>query len=409
MKLLFSLLVVCFGLTPWLTAYAADTSASRVARGRYLATVGDCVACHTADKRKPFAGGRPIETPFGVIYSPNLTPDRETGIGGWSDGQFYRAMHEGIGPSGRHLYPAFPYPYFTKATHKDVTAIRAYLNTLEPVKNARQPPGFPWPLNWRYLLRGWNWLYFDKGTFQENAQKSPEWNRGAYLVEGLGHCGACHTARNFAGGEKTSEALEGGVLQGWFAPNITNQQRDGLNSWSKQDIVDYLKTGRNSHSGATGLMAEVVTDSTSKLDPSDLRAIATYLKDQPGHAQDTSPLQGPPVLTAGRAIFQDSCSACHQSDGKGVPQLFSPLGGSALLQSRDPTTAIRLVLEGARTAPTDARPTTSAMPAYGWKLSDAEVAAVLTYAGNSWGNAAPEVTEAEVKSVRERLQTEYDR
>lgn len=408
MKPLYALLIVGLALTPWLRAFAADTSASKVARGRTLATAGDCVACHTADKGKPFAGGRPIETPFGVIYSPNITPDRDTGIGGWSDDQFYRAMHEGVGPSSRQLYPAFPYPYFTKATHEDVSAIRAYLNTLEPVKNARKQPRLTWPLNWRFLLHGWNWLYFDEGTYQANAQKSPEWNRGAYLVEGLGHCGACHTPRNFVGGEKTSEALQGGALQGWFAPNLTNQQRVGLNAWSTDDIVDYLKTGRNSHSGATGLMAEVITDSTSKLDASDLHAIATYLKDQPGHPEDASPMQGSPVLTAGRAIYQDSCSACHAPDGKGVPLLFSPLGGSALLQSHDHTTAIRLVLEGARTAPTDARATTAAMPAYGWKLSDAEVAAVLTYTGNSWGNATPEVTAADVKTVRERLQAEHD-
>jgi len=408
MKALYSLFIVFLALTPWLRAQAADTSASRVARGRALATAGDCVACHTADKGKPFAGGRPIETPFGVIYSPNITPDRDTGIGGWSDEQFYRAMHEGVGPSGRHLYPAFPYPYFTKATHDDVSAIRAYLDTLEPVKNARKEPKLTWPLNWRYLLHGWNWLYFDEGTFKANAQKSPEWNRGAYLVQGLGHCGACHTQRNFVGGEKTSQALEGGLLQGWFAPNLTNDKRAGIGAWSTDDIVDYLKTGRNSHSGATGLMAEVVTDSTSKLAPSDLHAIAAYLKDQPGHPQDVSPLQGSPTLAAGRAIYRDSCSACHQYDGKGVPQLFSPLLGSALLQSRDHTTAIRVVLEGARTAPTDARPTTSAMPAYGWKLSDAEVAAVLTYAGNSWGNATPEVTAGDVKTVRDRLQVEHD-
>jgi mono/diheme cytochrome c family protein len=408
MKHRYALLIVGLALAPWLRAHAADTSASKVARGRTLATAGDCVACHTADKGKPFAGGRPIETPFGVIYSPNLTPDRDTGIGGWSDEQFYRAMHEGIGPSGRQLYPAFPYPYFTRGTHEDVSAIRAYLDTLEPVKSARQPPKFPWPLNWRFLLHGWNWLYFDEGTFQANAQKGPEWNRGAYLVEGLGHCGACHTAKNFAGGSKTSEALQGGALQGWFAPNLTNEQRIGLNAWSTDDIVDYLKTGRNSHSGATGLMAEVITDSTSKLDRSDLHAIASYLKDQPGQPQGAAPLQGSSALAAGRAIYQDSCSACHQSDGKGVPQLFSPLAGSALLQSRDHTTAIRLVLEGARTAPTDARPTTSAMPAYGWKLTDAEVAAVLTYAGNDWGNATPEVTEADVKAVRQRLQAERD-
>jgi mono/diheme cytochrome c family protein len=318
-------------------------------------------------------------------------------------------MHEGLGPSGRHLYPAFPYPSFTKATREDVLAIRAYLATLPPVRNARKPPELAWPLNMRFLLTGWNWMFFDEGTFHADAGKSPEWNRGAYLVEGLGHCGACHTAKNLAGGDKSSRSLEGGLIQGWFAPDLTGDNRRGIGSWSAEDIVDYLKTGRNARSGATGLMAEVVTDSTSKLSPEDLHAIAVYLKDGPGHPANVAPLPPSPTLASGRAIYEDSCSACHQANGKGVPRMFSPLAGSAVLQSSDPTTAIRFVLEGARTAPTDARPTTAAMPAYDWKLSDAQVAAVLTYAANSWGNAAPEVTASQVKGVRDRIRTERER
>lgn len=391
-----------------LQAEAADTSFARIDRGRALTTAGDCVACHTADKGQPFAGGRAIETPFGTIYSPNITPDRETGIGAWSDQDFYKAVHEGIGPSGRHLYPAFPYPYFTKMTRDDVLAIRAYLATLPPVKNTRPAADFAWPLSERFLLTGWNWLFFDEGTFRPDPQKDARWNRGAYLVQGLGHCGACHTAKNVAGGDDTSAALEGGVLQGWFAPNITADSRAGIGSWSDQDIVEYLRTGRNAHSGATGLMSEVVTNSTSKMSDEDLRAIAAYLKDRPGHPETPSPLGNSPTMTAGRAIYRDSCSACHRADGKGVPLMFSPLAHSALLQSKDPTTVIRLVLEGARTVPTDARPTTSAMPAYGWKLDDGQVAAVLTYARNQWGNAAAAVTAAEVQSVRADLRPKVE-
>ena len=332
MRSLACLLALLFILVPCFQAVSEDMGFARIERGRYLATAGDCAACHTADKGKTLAGGRPIETPFGVIYSPNITPDRATGIGNWTDDQFYTAMHKGLGPSGRHLYPAFPYPSFTKATRGDVLAIRAYLATLTPVHNARKPPEFAWPLNMRFLLAGWNWAFFNEGTFHAVAGKSAEWNRGAYLVEGLGHCGACHTAKNFAGGDKSSQALEGGLVQGWSPPDITADGRRGIGSWSDEDIVEYLKTGRNSRSGATGLMAEVITDSTSKLRPEDLHAIAVYLKDRPGHPGDATPLRPSAVLSSGGAIYKDSCSACHQTNGKGVPRLFSPLAGSAVLQ-----------------------------------------------------------------------------
>ena len=301
--------------------------------------------------------------------------------------------------------PAFPYPYFTKVTRDDAMEIRAYLATLPAIRKANREPDLSWPLSERFLMAAWNLFYFDEGGFMPDASKSAEWNRGAYLVEGLGHCGSCHTPKNVAGADDNDRHLEGGSIQGWFAPNITGDGRAGIGSWSTQDIVDYLKNGRNDHSGATGLMAEVVTNSTSKLDAPDLRAIAVYLKGLSGHPAPASPLPVSAMLQAGRSIYSDSCSACHGAEGHGVPQLFSPLAGSALLQSTDPTTAIRLVLEGARTAPTAKRPTPAAMPAYAWKLSDAQIAAVLSYVRNSWGNAAEEVTSSQVNAVRERLDT----
>ena len=384
-------------------ALAKETSFETVQKGKYLTQAADCVACHTVENGKPFAGGRAIETPFGTIYSANITPDRETGIGAWSDDEFYRAMHEGIGPDGERLYPAFPYPYFTKMTREDVLAIRAYLNTIPPASNRRPDPKLTWPLGYRALMRGWNWVFFQEGTFTQNSEKSAEWNRGAYLVEGPGHCGACHTPKNTLGGDKRSNALEGNQIQHWFAPKLDNDRQNGLGAWSVDEIAEYLKTGRNRHSGATGLMGEVVANSTSKLDDADLHAIAVYLKDVTAVAPELASKPEQAQMDAGEAIFADSCAACHQSNGKGVPHMFPPLAANANAQSSDPTSVMRVILEGARTVATDARPTPSSMPAYGWKLRDAEIAAVATYVRNSWGNAASAVTPAQVKTLRSAL------
>jgi mono/diheme cytochrome c family protein len=393
------------GLPAAMSAQAKDTSFALIQRGRHLVDAGDCVACHTAKGGKPFAGGRPIVTPFGTIYSLNITPDRETGIGGWSDEDFYKAMHFGVAPGGKRLYPAFPYPYFTKLTRDDVMAMRAYLATLPAVKNPPRALDIPFPLNQRVMMRGWNWLFFDPGTFRPDPRKSAEWNRGAYLVQGAGHCGACHTPKNFLGGDKSDQALHGGAIQNWFAPKIAGNMHDGTGAWSVDDVVEYLKTGRNAHSGAAGLMAEVVQDSTSKLPESDLRAIAVYIKDVDGGPSPPPPQDKPagPNMAMGKAIFNDSCAACHQANGKGVPRMFPPLAHNANVQQRDPTTVVRVILEGAQTVQTDKRPTPSTMPAYDWKLKDDQIAAVATYVRNAWGNSAPPVDAEKVGKLRATL------
>jgi mono/diheme cytochrome c family protein len=406
-KLGFALLMSAAAAGSMLAARAENTSFAQIERGRHLVNAGDCVACHTDAGGKPFAGGRPIETPFGIIYSPNITPDRETGIGAWSDEDFYRAMHNGVRRDGKRLYPAFPYPYFTRMTRDDVLAVRAYLKTLPAVKNEPREPELTWPLGYRVVMRGWDWLFFKPGTFRPEPNKSAEWNRGAYLVEGPGHCGACHTPKNQLGADKTSDALRGGVIQHWLAPKIAGSMRDGTGNWSTDDVVEYLKTGRNSHSGATGPMAEVVADSTSKLPDSDLRAIATYIKNVDGGATPAAePLaQNDTAMVAGKSIFEASCAACHQADGKGVAHMFPPLAHNANVQQGDPTTVLRVILQGARTVATDARPTPFAMPAYNWKLTDREIAAVATYVRNSWGNSAPPVGADKVESLRQTLKT----
>lgn len=383
---------------------AEESSFAQIERGRYLTTAGDCISCHTAPNGKPFAGGLGVETPFGIIYSPNITPDRDTGIGAWTEDQFYRAMHDGVSADGARLYPAMPYPNYTHVTRADVDAIRAYLGTVAPVSNKPPRNQLPFPLNERAVMRGWNWLFFQDGVFRPSANKSEAWNRGAYLVEGLGHCGACHTPKNFLGADEGKQGLAGANLQGWFAPNLGKDLRQGLGSWSVSDIVEYLKTGRNKNYNATGPMAEVVSNSTSNMTHEDLVSIATYLKDLPGEssgqASASSSQTSPP--NSGAAIYADSCAACHRMSGEGVDRMFPTLKGSTSVQQADATTIIRVILNGARTVPTDARPTPLSMPAYGWKLNDGQIADVATYVRNAWGNSAPAVTASDVKKLREK-------
>jgi mono/diheme cytochrome c family protein len=391
-------------------ARASDQDFTTIERGHYLATASDCVACHTVPgSTEEYAGGRAIETPFGDIVSANITPDMATGIGSWTDKQFEDAVRNGIRPDGSRLYPAMPYPSYTKLTHDDVMAIRAYLRTVKAVNNKVDRNTLPFPFNIRTAMRGWNMLFFTEGEYKPDPNKSAEWNRGAYLVEGPGHCGACHTPKNVAGADKTSEAFHGAQLQGWSAPNITNDDLKGLGTWSIDDVAKYLKTGHNRITAASGIMAEEIKFASSKMTDSDLKAIAIYLKSLPGDRERHDTLAADdPAMKAGHAIYRDQCSACHMIDGKGVPHLFPSLADASVLRSRDPRTAIRLVLRGARTVATKDEPTAPGMPSYAHMLKDDEIAAVLTYARNAWGRAAPPVTPDDVKKAREDLRARND-
>ena len=375
---------------------------TQIERGRYLAVLSDCASCHTVPgSNQPFAGGRPIETPFGNIVAPNITPDAETGIGSWSDEQFDAAVRKGIARNGSRLYPAMPYNAYTKMSRDDVLAIRAYLNTVTPVRNAVDADTLPFPFNIRASMRVWNALYFSQGEYQPNPQQSAEWNRGAFLVDGPGHCGACHTPKTALGGDKSGQYLQGAYLQGWSAPDITGDKRLGLGGWSKEDLVAYLKSGHNHVTAATGPMGEVVTLSTAFMTDPDLNAIATYLKSLPGRTDAPAALAASdPAMTAGAAIYRDQCSACHGLDGKGIAELFPSVANSSMTRSDDPTTSIRIVLRGARSVGTSAQPTAPGMPSYSKQLNDDEVAAVLTYLRNSWGGAAAAVTSEQVSKVR---------
>ena len=380
-----------------------------IERGRYLTAVADCAACHTdTETDRPFAGGRPIETPFGTVLSANITPDGETGIGNWTFEQFDVAVRRGQRPDGKRLYPAMPFPYYTKMSRSDVEAIRAYLATVTPVHNHVATNRLPFPYDIRAGMRLWDALYFKAGPFKPDTSKSEAWNRGAYLVLGPGHCAACHTPKTWLGGDRAGQALKGYSTQGWFAPDITNDSRRGLAGWSSADLIQYLKTGHNRFAGASGPMAEEVMRSSSGMTESDLAAIATYLKDQPsGPSASGKPEQ--PVsdtnaqMAAGAAIYQDLCSACHRGDGSGVPYLIPDLAHSGSVNSREPTSLLRVVIQGARTAATADEPTAPSMPAFAWQLSDEQIASVTTYVRNSWGHAAPPTSTAEVRKARQEL------
>src|SRR5215468_7958825 len=404
-----TILVLVLCATDTIAALAGEDSQSfdKIERGRYLAVVGDCVACHTAPDGKPFAGGAALETPFGASFGPNITPDVATGVGAWSEEDFWRTMHDGIGKDGKRLYPAMPYPAYTKVTRNDASAIWAYLRTLEPVRNEVQPNGLRFPFNVRRPATStWDLLNFTPGVFQPDPAKSDVWNRGAYLVEGLGHCGTCHTPKNITGGDRGSEALQGALLQDWYAPDLTQDPRAGIGSWSIEEVVRYLKTGANSYDIASGPMAEAVSNSTSKMTDADLLAIATYLKNRaPRSGRAVAALAAAdPRMVAGKAIYEDRCAACHIYSGGGVPTLFPRLASAPLVQSADATSLIRVVLIGSRAVATSAAPTAPAMPAFGWNLNDAEIADVLTYVRNTWGNAAPAIQPEDVAKLRVRLQ-----
>lgn len=377
-----------------------------VERGRYLTVAADCEACHTdpAHPDQRFGGGRVIQTPFGELAAPNITPDPNTGIGDWSDAQFDDAVRRGVRADGKRLYPAMPYVYYTHMTADDVRAIHAYLKTLPSVSNAVKADRLPFPLCIRALMRLWDALYFTPGEFRPDPSRSAAWNRGAYLVTGPGHCAACHTPKNVLGADKHNTAFNGYATQGWFSPSLTPSTREGLADWTVDDIVKYLKSGHNRYAAAAGPMAEEVSFSSSQMSDDDLLAVAQFIKALPGQSQPTQPVaRTDPYWVAGAAIYEDLCTACHAGDGRGVANLIPDLARSGSVASRDPTTLLRVVLEGTPTVATSDEPTAPAMPGFGRRLSDDQIAAVTTYIRNSWGHAGSRVGESDVSHERAQL------
>ena len=374
-------------------AFAAATDA-----GKYQVVLGDCRGCHGKD----LAGGVSLTTPFGKLLTPNITLDKETGIGNYSAEDFRQAMKAGIAPGGKLLYPAMPYPAYARMPDRDIAAMWDYLKTVKPVKRQVNVNQLRFPFNLRFGMRGWNMLFFKPAPHADMAGKSAEWNRGAYLVNGPGHCAACHTAKNLFGADKGA-ALTGAVVEGWYAPDLTGDAQAGLGSWKVSDIVEYLGTGRNAHSIASGPMAEAVENSTADMTEADLKAMAVYLKDlPPGRGNGGGATGAEAQMNSGRILYDINCAACHDRNGKGSA-LFPALAGNANVRQVRVDTIVRMVLAGGRATATAKAPTGPAMPSLGWKLSNSQVADILTYVRNNWGNRSPAVSAETVGRIRGEL------
>ena len=390
---------------PTTPAAAPPASPELVARGAYLARAGNCAACHTARGGAAYAGGRAIETPFGAVYASNLTPDVETGIGAWTPAQFRRALHEGRSRDGRLLYPAFPYLNYTRMTGDDTDAIHAYLRSLPPVRQPNRPHELRWPYREQWALALWRAIWFRPGRWQADTTRSAEWNRGAYLVESLGHCNACHAPRNRLGAAASPLDLSGGLIpvRNWYAPSLHSDAEAGVAAWSVERIVALLKTGASDGATVLGPMAEVVARSTQHLADADLRAIAVFLQALPP-APPRRREAVPPAAPAprGARLYEQHCARCHGAQGEGVPGLYAALAGNRAVTLDPPANAVQVVLAGGFAPATAGRPRPFGMPPFGAALSDTDIAAVLSHVRTSWGNAAAPVGEFEVHRLRAR-------
>jgi mono/diheme cytochrome c family protein len=369
----------------------ASFDAASVARGRQLAAVGDCMSCHTAAQGRPYAGGAPLQTPFGTLYSTNITPDAQTGIGAWSVAAFTRAMREGVARDGHLLYPAFPYPHFTHMTDADIQALYAFLMTRTPV-NAKPPDNaLHFPLNFRPLVAGWNLLFLDKGELPAAGAANDhdaQWLRGRYLVEGPGHCAACHTPMNMFGAERSGSPYAGGLIEGWNAPPL-NALRSGPRPWTADQLSSYLRTGLAAEHGAAAGPMRVVTQQLADVNETDIRAMTTYLL-----ALDANPRGAPPAeqaaaaaaapaapadspsLRGGAALFSGSCASCHGAEAPMRTLGDRPsLALSSTVNQADPRNMINLILQGIPAEPGSP----AYMPPYDHMLTDAQVADVANY------------------------------
>lgn len=412
------LLIATLLLGTGLAAQADEATDALVKKGEYLARAGDCVACHTAKGGKPFAGGLPMETPIGTVYSTNITPDA-TGIGQYSFEDFDLAVRKGVAKDGSTLYPAMPYPSYARVKDEDMRALYAYfMQGVQPVAQPNKATDIPWPVSMRWPLAIWRGVFAPEvRAWQAAAGADPVVSRGAYLVEGLGHCGACHTPRALTMQEEALSPADGkqflagsAPLEGWIAKNLRGDHKDGLGSWSEEQLVQFLKTGRSDRSAVFGGMSDVVEHSMQHLSDADLTAIARYLKtlpasdphDQP-HVYDkqvAEALWNGDDSKPGAAVYIDNCAACHRTDGQGYTRVFPALAGNPVVQTADATSLIHVVLDGGTVPATHTAPSNLTMPAFGWRLSDQEVAEVVNFIRTSWGNQGSAVSASDVKAIR---------
>lgn len=373
-----------------------SSDADAIKRGEYVMRLADCAACHNAD----FSGGYKIDPPFGALQTSNISPDRETGIGNMTEHDFFNAVRQGRGEHG-FLYPAMPYTAYTQMSDADMHDLWAYFSAQKPVKNAiDENAGMNFPYNIRLAMAGWNLLFFDNSAFKPQSAQNDAWNRGKYIVDGPAHCSVCHTARNALGGEISSQYLQGGNLGTWYAPDISPNPHAGIGKWSDEQIADYLKTGSNGESVAAGPMAEAVEHSTQYFNDQDLKAIATYLRSLPASptAKPTAFVMDKTKHDQAALRYEVDCSACHGLSGEGITGMVPAFAGNTAMQN-DPTNMIHALLDGARAPHTEGRPTSAGMPAFSWKLNDQEMADVLNYVRNSWGNEAAEVKASDVATL----------
>jgi alcohol dehydrogenase (quinone), cytochrome c subunit len=416
-----SLLAALFAV-PFI-AHAADAANDAlVARGAYLSKAGDCVACHTAPRGKPLAGGLPMTTPLGAIYTTNITPDPDTGIGKYTEEDFARALREGVAKDGHNLYPAMPYPSYAKINDEDMHALYAYfMHGVSPVKQANRDSDIKWPMNMRWPLKLWNVVFLDKGAYNEKPGKDVAWNRGAYLIQGLGHCGSCHTPRGIAFQEKgidesSSAYLTGSLLDNWFASNLTGEHNTGLGRWSEADVIAFLKTGANAHASAFGSMSSVINNSTQALSDADLAAMARYLKSLPAAGGDGSPpysydpkatkvsLTRPPAHDSGARVYTAFCMHCHGIDGRGFAPMLAPLAGNPNVLEKDASSLINVTLNGTEDLVIQGVPAPYPMPHYAPVLSDQQIADVLTFIRGAWNNNTAAVRVDDVARLRKATQ-----
>ncbi|HEY2256238.1 MAG TPA: cytochrome c [Variovorax sp.] len=396
------------------TAQAFTATAAQVERGRYLALVGNCAGCHTARGGAAYAGGVGIETPFGTVFTSNLTPDPDAGIGDWSAAHFWRAMHNGRSKDGRLLYPAFPYTSFTRVTREDSDAIYAYLRTVPPAPVPNLPHRLRFPYDTQWALAAWRALFFTPGSMAPVAARSAEWNRGAYLVDGLGHCIACHGTRNSLGATEDRLGLAGGLIpiENWYAPSLNSPHEAGVANWATEDVVALLKSGRSPRGSVMGPMADVVFQSTQHMDDDDLRAMAVYLKALPEVAPPAAPAllqvgsggaperRDPRIMERGEKVFDQRCAYCHGDRGQGAVGAYPPLAGNRAVLMGSTANLIQIVRHGGFLPSTAGNPRPYGMPPFGPVLDDDDIAAVLSFVRGSWGNDARPVTQRDMMLAR---------